>query len=256
MTTPTLPDEYLAATVREKLQYHRLRPGIFRDQHGREWSCQLSTETLHPASPLTPVGWKAPYPMLVPPAKYLGMGRAFGTVEIDYDQWLRDIHEGRRAYDEQVMEWARRLYGGAALQAIKAGDPDLRRVAGPGPMSPEFVRAMKAGVSKWALGLPHPSGVPYPTPKWAEAELHTLQVYETWDGTDVDTAVDATKYADEEPVFGWDETAGEARDDEPATVAAAAERRDAELAEARARYGDAVVEPAPVTRSRGRPRAR
>lgn len=250
MTAAAIPDEFLAATVREKLQYHRLRPAILRDQHAREWSCQLSTETLEPATPCTPVGWTAPHPYLVPPAKYQRQGRSFGTLEIDYDGWLRDIHQARREYEEQVMEWARKLYGGAALQAIKNRDADLRRMAGPGPMSPEFVRAMKSGASKWALGIKHPSGMTYPTPAWAASELDTLQVYETWDGSDVDTAVDAARYADEEPDLGWADD--EAQETDAAAVAAEA-----------ARYGDAAPElapaPAPVAaaaRPRGRPRKR
>lgn len=242
MTSPALGDEFLAATVREKLQYHRLRPATLRDQHGREWSCQLSTETLHPATPCTPVGWRAPHPYLVPPQKYLAQGRSF-TLEIDYDAWLRDIHQARREYEEQVMEWARKLYGGAALQAIKSGDADLKRMAGPGPMSPEFVRAMKSGASKWALGIPHPSGVPYPVPAWAQSEMDTLQVYETWDGSDVDTAVDPSRYADEEPELGWhDDT-----DPMPDAALAAADA---------ARYGDAAPELPPPARPRGRPRGR
>lgn len=244
MTAAAIPDEFLAATVREKLQYHRLRPALLRDQHGREWSCQLSTETLEPATPCTPVGWSAPHPYLVPPAKYLLRGRTFGTLEIDYDGWLRDIHQARREYEEQVMEWARKLYGGAALQAIRNKDADLRRMAGPGPMSPEFVRAMKSGASKWALGIKHPSGVPYPVPQWAASELDTLQVYETWDGSDVDTAVDPTRYQDDEPDLGW------ADDGEPmpAAVGAAADP-DA------ARYRDDEAAPA-APRRRGRPSRR
>jgi hypothetical protein len=198
MTSPMLSDEMLNATVQQKLQYHRMRPAVFRDQHGRRWSAQVSTDTLSPCTPLTPVGWQAPYPMLMPDGKYLVMGGAFGELVIDYDRWLRDLFDGRRAYEQQVLEWARKLYGGAAMEMIRKGDPDLQRVAGPGPMNPEFVRAMKSGANKWVLGIRRPDGTPYPVPTWAAEHLWTLQVTETWDGSDVDTSVDASRYADAE----------------------------------------------------------
>lgn len=250
MTTP-MADEMLGATVREKLQYHRMRPATYRDQHGRMWSCQVSTETLHPTTPLTPVGWRAPFPMLVPDAKYLTIGEAFGELVIDYDRWLKDVADARKEYDLWVLECARRLYGGAALQAIKNAEPELRRMAGPGPISPEFIRAMKSGASRWALGLPHSSGRPFPVPAWAEAELWTLQVHETWDGTDVDTAVDAARYADEEPV-GEDEQARLERLEAQARYGDVEELADPEAAPSFA----PIRAPLPPNEKRGRGRPR
>jgi hypothetical protein len=241
MTAPAFDtDGMLASTIQGKLQYMRMRSAMFRDQHGRQWACEISTETLHPCTPLMPVNFRAPHPMLVPPAKYLQVSNVFGEIVIDYDGWLIDVANARREYDAWVMEAARHLYKGAALDMIRAGDPDLIKFCGPAPMSPEFVRAMKSGVSKWVLGLLPTSS---PIPAWAQKEMHTLTVIETWDGSDVETGlIDAEKYRDDDVI---DEDADER----------------AERLAAAARYGDieddadpsASPDFQPLPRKRGRP---
>jgi len=241
MTAPAFDSEgMLASTIQGKLQYMRMRTARFRDPHGRQWSCEISTETLHPCTPLTPVDFRVPHPMLVPPAKYLNVSNVFGELTIDYDTWLVDVANARREYDAWVMEAARHLYKGAALDMIRAGDADLIKFCGPAPMSPEFVRAMKSGVSKWVLGLLPKSA---PVPAWAQKEMHTLTVVETWDGSDVETGIDVDRYRDDDAI------------DEDADAMA-------ERLAAAARYGDVeddadpfgLPQTEPIKRGRGRPR--
>lgn len=205
MTAPTADSLLDAVVHREKLQYHRLRPATYRDPHGRRWSTQVNTDTLHPATTLTPLDWAAPHALLVPPAKYLRVSEVLGELGIDYDRWLADVTVSRRDYEQHVMHCARQLFNAGAVDAIKRNDPDLRALAGVGPMSPEFVRAMKANlvdptVGRWPLGLPGTHGQPLPMPRWAVAEWQSLQVIETYDGSDVDTTLDVTRYADDEAV--------------------------------------------------------
>lgn len=200
MTAPAFDTNgMLGSTIKEKLQYERMRSATFRDQHGRKWSCAISTETLHPCSPLIPADFRTPHPYLTPPAKYLQIGTAFGEIVIAYDAWLTDVSEARREWDNWLRECAILMYKGAAVAMMQAQDADLLKMAGPAPMSPEFIKAMKSGESRWVLGLRRADGTKPATPSWAHAILHTLQIVETWDGGYVDTSVQAGRYADDEP---------------------------------------------------------
>jgi hypothetical protein len=61
----------LGATIKVKGQQDYRRPAEFRDQHGRGWATQIDTQTMAPCVALSPYGWSAPLPALVPPQKYL-----------------------------------------------------------------------------------------------------------------------------------------------------------------------------------------
>lgn len=205
----------MSATVeRKKLQHNRMAPGRYRDPHGRLWSCQISKETQQPTTPLTPVGWKSPNPMLTPPQKYLEFGEVQGEMAINYDRWLQDNGEAWKERDGWVMECAVKLFNVGAVRAIKDNDPELMKLAGPGPMSPEFIKAMKANLidsraGRWALGLPGANGKPLPMPSWAAAQMATLAIHETYDGSDTDMVIDASRYYDDD---GAIEDAQEAAD--------------------------------------------
>lgn len=196
MTAPFT--EMLGSTVKERMFIDRVRTEIWTDQHGRDYSTQVDKETGHPATPLTAVGWKPPFPTLYPPAKYLTVqpGRA-GRLLVDYDRWLIDARDAEKEYSVWVLQVARQQFGAAALQRIQERDADLRRLAGPPPASVEFVKAMKAG-NKWALGMLRMDGSRYPMPPWAEPIADTLIPVESWDGSSVDTVVDPSAYPDVE----------------------------------------------------------
>jgi len=197
MTAPMM-DQMLGSTVRERMFHERVVPAVLQDQHGRHWSTQLDQATLHPATPITPDGWDAPFAMLYPPTKYLTFPKAaFGRLTIDYDRWLIDAADAEKEYRNWLLQVARTQFGAAALQKIQENDADLRRLAGPPPASMEFIKAMKAG-NKWALGLLRPDGARYPMPPWAASIVDTLMPIESWDGTGIETAVDASAYPDVE----------------------------------------------------------
>ena len=189
-------DAMLGSTIRERMWHDKVRPALYYDQHGREYSTQQDKETGDPAAPLTPTTWKAPFPTLYPPAKYLTFPKHRpGTVVIDYDRWIIDTNEAETEYRTWVLQVARQQFGAAALQRIKENDADLRRLAGPPPASVEVIKAMKAG-NKWALGLLRPDGTRYPMPPWAEELANTLVPHESYEGTGVLTDVDASAYPD------------------------------------------------------------
>lgn len=197
MTAPMM-DQMLGSTVRERMFHERVVPARLQDQHGRWWSTQLDQATLHPATPLTPDGWAAPFAMLYPPAKYLTVPKgAFGQLRVDYERWLIDAADADKEYRQWLLQVARTQFGAAALQKIQEGDADLRRLAGPPPASIEFIKAMKAG-NKWALGIPRFDGSAYPMPPWAAAIVDTLVPAESWDGTGVDLEVEPAAYPDVE----------------------------------------------------------
>lgn len=198
MTSP-LMESMIGSTVKERMWADRVRVGTFRDQHGRTYSTMVDKETGDPAAPLTPVSFRAPFPALYPPAKYQTFPRdQMGVMVIDYDQWIVDLSDAWKGYREELLFWARKEFGGAAIRAVEEGHPKLRELAGPPPASVEFVRAMKAGVSKWVLGIAKPDGSRYPMPPWAADIVDTLAVHESYDGTGVLTDVNPDDYRDVE----------------------------------------------------------
>jgi hypothetical protein len=196
--TSSMLESMLGSTLKEQMWHNKVRPAVLQDQHGRSWSTKIDTTTLHPACPLTPDGWQAPFAMLYPPPKYQTIASgAFGRLVIDYDLWLIDAHDAEREYQTWVLQVAKQQFGAAALQKIREGDADLRLLAGPPPASSEFIKAMKSG-NKWALGIRKLDGTTYPMPPWAKDLVDTLLPTESWDGSSVNTTVDASAYPDVE----------------------------------------------------------
>jgi hypothetical protein len=189
----------LGATLKRKGQQDYRRPAVLRDQHGRRWATQIETETMEPCIAMSPSGWSAPFPALVPPQKYLKTNASeFGLVSIDYDQWIIDLSDSAREYRVHLLEVAQKHFGAAAIRAIEERDPKLRVLAGPPPGALEFVRAMKSG-NKWALGLLRPDGLRYAMPPWAAPLADTLLPIETWGGSGVDIDASAAEFPDVEP---------------------------------------------------------
>lgn len=191
------------ASLKDRQYRDLVRFMVYRDQHGRRWSGNASRETGVPEGTVTPHGWRAPFAMLYPPAKYLtyALDGDMGLVTVDYDRWLIDTADAWSDYQNWLMQVAQKHFGAAAIQKIEEQDANLVALAGPSPMHIEFVRAMKAG-NKWALGIPRSDGTPYPMPPWAAKYERTLMTREAFDGADIGLTVNAADYPDVE-----DETA-------------------------------------------------
>lgn len=198
MTAPMT--DALGATIKRKSQQDYRRAAVLRDQHGRKWGTQIESETMEPCVAMTPFGWSAPLAALVPPQKYLlTSGTEFGVITVDYDRWIIDLSDAEREYRDHLLQTARQHFGAAAMRAIDERDPKLKQLAGPPPSSSTYVKAMKAGTSKWVLGIPKPDGTRYPMPPWAVGELDSLKPVETYGGTGVDLGGDdGTQYLDVE----------------------------------------------------------
>ena len=235
MTAPMT--DALGATIKRKSQQDYRRAAVLRDQHGRRWGTQVESETMEPCVAMTPFGWSAPLPAMVPPQKYLiTSGTEFGVIVIDYDRWIIDLSDAEREYRDHLLQTARQHFGAAAMRAIDERDPKLKQLAGPPPAATTYLKAMKAG-NKWALGILKPDGTRYPMPPWAVDELDSLRAIETYGGTGVDLgADDAALYPDVE--------------DTDAELAIAAADRMA----AAAQYADLdeLVNPEPSTKRRSR----
>lgn len=241
MTAPLT--EALGATIKVKGQEDWRRPATLRDQHGRTWATQINKETLHPVIAMTPAGWRSPFATLTPAQKYLKVPQhEFGMVFVDYDQWIVDWSDAEREYRDHLLQVARKEFGAAAMRAIDERDPKLRLVAGPGPQSVEFVKAMKAG-NKWALGIPRADGTPYPMPPWAEPLADSLRLIETYDGSNIAQDVTIDMYPDVDDDTG---------DDGP-TIAARYGAAEA-YADLEETVDPDAVHGEPMRRGRGRPR--
>lgn len=196
MTAPAINLTSDMPLPREVQQQDTMRTMEYTDQHGRTFVAVASNKTLEPCGPLTPVGWHAPLPMMVPPTKYFTFHPArVGRTVIDYDRWITDIANAEREYGVWVLQVAKREFGAAALQKIESRDHGLQMLCGPSPQSSEFVKAMKAG-NKWALGIARMDGTAYPRPAWADPHVDGWIHESTYDGGEVDVRADPTAYPD------------------------------------------------------------
>lgn len=196
MTAPAINLTSDMPLPREIEQQDTMRAMRFRDQHNRPYSTVVSKETMVPCTSLTPVGWDAPLPMMVPPTKYFTFDpNETGRTVIDYDRWIRDLGAAERDYRDWVLQVAKQQFGGAALQKIESRDRGLQALCGPAPQSVEYVKAMKAG-NKWALGIARPDGTPYPRPQWADEYFDGWIFESTFEGSDIETNVTADMYPD------------------------------------------------------------
>lgn len=184
-------------SVKERSQPDSMMPMILTDQHGREFSTQLSKDSGHPTTMLTAVGWRPPLQSMVPPQKYFtfGKGARLGQTRIDYERWIVDYTNAHKEYEVELRTWAKRAFQMGAARAIAERDPELIALAGQPPQHVDFIKAMASG-NKWALGLPRPDGGAYPMPPWAEPLLDSWRVIETYDGSDVDVTWDAADFPD------------------------------------------------------------
>lgn len=241
MTAPAINDAFDMPLPKEVQQQDTMRGMTFTDQHGRKWSTVVSMKTLDPCAAMTPIGWRAPLPMMVPPQKYMTFrADEIGRVWIDYDRWITDLSMAEREYGVWVMQVAKQQFGAAALQKIEAKDHGLRVLCGPPPQSSEIVKAMKSNESQWVLGIPHTDGTPRRRPAWADAYVEGWVFESTFDGGDVDVSVQAGAYRDD------DEDAAAIADRLASASQYADDEDDADP--------DAAPDFQPIKRGRGRPR--
>lgn len=132
------------------------------DQWGRMWLLQIEKATFQAAGAIEACFTD---PMNTP-MKYLSVpeGR-LNTIVIDYPQWIRDLEQANREYDDRAADVAHQLYGEGFARALKRRPPELLRIIGrERPMDPEIVRKAMDG-DRVLLGLePAPAPVA-PTPK-------------------------------------------------------------------------------------------
>lgn len=122
---------------------------IVRDQHGRRWESQYDKVGGDLTGQIYPKGWTAP---LIPHQKYIKTDtESPGIIRIDYDEWLADIRERRRDWENDGRRYAENM----SMTLLK-GDawkeaPEVLRLCGSPPMDEIYVLACKKN-SRWALG--------------------------------------------------------------------------------------------------------
>lgn len=173
----------------EREQWERRTGMIFVDQHGRKYSVEIDKEAMAPVSPLSPHDFKQPVPT---PPKYLKIfPERLGYTEVDYQTWKRDLLAAGMARTTKMRKLAEDMYGAAFGKMMENPPPELLAKVGPGPIPIEFVLAMEAGKSPWALGLRKPGGGYYPKPKWVTPSLEEQllsALRTTWSGDDANWA--------------------------------------------------------------------
>lgn len=246
----------MAKPAGEREQWETRTSVTMTDQHGREYSCEMDKETMNPVGIPTPRNFRQPVPT---PSKYLNpvKGR-LGQLFVNYTEWKRDILAAEQARTIRLRQLAEKTYGNAAPKMLEDPPGDLLYKLGHGPIPIEFVMAMEAGKSPWALGLRRPDGRYYPKPKWVTEDLEKrkdLALSQAWSGEGMggDLPMAAPGQFEDEPVE---------YDDIPFALADEDEIVDELPAEAMvgAGYGSIgsqqviAVADAPAKRGRGRPR--
>jgi hypothetical protein len=193
----------MAKPAGELEQWETRRGVTMRDQHGREYTAEMDIRTMGTVGPITPRNFRQPIPT---PAQYLAPVKdQLGVVRIDYDKWKRDLMMAEGARITKLRGLAEKMYGNAFATVLKDPPGELLFKLGAGPLPVEFVMAMEAGKSPWALGLRRPNGQPYPKPSWVTKELEARMaaaLNTVWSGFDSATElpVAAEGQFEDEPV--------------------------------------------------------
>ncbi|MHB1310636.1 MAG: hypothetical protein ACYC3L_01375 [Gemmatimonadaceae bacterium] len=199
---------------------------LVTDQHGREWEGEFDLRTLTWVGPLhlriadPPVDIPLKY---VEPVKGPNGRNVAGRVIVREERWLKDTLERLVEWRQDMTLRAKAMYPSNYGEMLKNPSRDLLVEVGPGPIHPDFIRAMMAG-NKWALGLTNKK------PSWVtDAMLEGAA---------------ALKRA-----FGWRETVGELGEIDPSLFPDADD--EDELPET---DDETEAEAVPVRRGPGRPR--
>lgn len=233
----------------EQEQWERRRSITARDQHGREYHCEVDKDTMGYVGLPTPKNFRSPIP--VPNKHFKQVKGELGRFHIDYPNWKRDLMLAESARTVRMRQLAEKMYGNAFSTMLKDPPGDLLYKLGAAPVPIEFVMAMEAGKSPWALGLRQKNREYHPIPKWVTPDLKqrmdealsTGWTGAAWADADLPVALDG-QFEDEPVASGDDEPDAIFQDEEivdeaPFAIAGAG------------READVVI---PVERGRGRPR--
>lgn len=195
--------EFRSVDETAKRHANWVRPGVWFDQHGREWAAQEHIKSGHPIGSLMPEGWAPPHVDLLPPPNCFAYPtKRNGTTQILYARWRAENTNAWKTWRNNRSEFARKLFKNRAAEAIKEDDASVIELVGPTPLAEEFLAAMERG-NRWVLGLSNPAtGLPYPRdymPQWAQGTIwNTLKRFETFGGAGESTTFDDNLFADED----------------------------------------------------------
>lgn len=197
----------------EMEQAEKLMTWTIVDQHGRKWAASVNKygyrakprpdgrgaikEPLMAfVSPPTPLGWKPPYPELIPPAEVMRQEPSNPQgMTIDYEAWHGMAVDAATEYANGLRILAQERYPSNPGEAIENPPADLKKLAGRRPVHPDFVLAMMNN-NRWALGLPSlKTGALYDTPAWTSEILDTIG--SLW-APKRNPEVEASRFADED----------------------------------------------------------
>lgn len=141
---------YDPANAGRSLQAERRTEMRWEDQHGRWYYASMDVKTRLPATPLIADNWKAP---IMPPSEFFTFDpKRAGRCKVEYERWEDFAIGQQRAHDDDVREFAQKMFPNTWAREIAEGNPLLYEKAGKPPIHVELIRAAAAG-NKWALGL-------------------------------------------------------------------------------------------------------
>jgi hypothetical protein len=169
-------------------QHDQRKAVKYKDQHGRPWSAWIELRTGDPCTIISPKGWTAP---VMPPQNYLKLDPEVpGKLDIQYDQWEKDLVKDDRDWYRRGNEYGIQRFG-EQHDADSPFNATILDKIGARPRVPKTVtpfhlpagaaalpvQAAKSG-NLWALGLKGPNGE---TPKMPEklAAFYTVSTTES-----------------------------------------------------------------------------
>ena len=145
--------EVSPASEREpKSQYETRETRIFRDQHGRRWTCRVEKRSQQPVGRWSAVDFTAPLDV---PGEYMSIvATEDGTnqVQIDYARWVDVLEAAHREYADRERKLLQTKFDADWHQYVNDVPPEIRQFLGPRPDPVEpVVAAMQH--NSWVLGL-------------------------------------------------------------------------------------------------------
>lgn len=132
-------------------QAQRRRPIVVKDQYGRKWESTIDTISQGTCAPINPKGW---VDVLNTPVKFKRLAKdedGMLSIEIMVDDWLTELEQKHREYDQKLYGDAMMLFGAEGPSAYEERKPALVNYTGEPPQAVEPILALK-DENSWILG--------------------------------------------------------------------------------------------------------
>lgn len=182
-----------------KSQYETRESRVFRDQHGRRWTCRVEKKSGQPVGSWHKMDWTAPLDV---PGEYMlikATDDGSNVVEIQYPTWITTLEDAHREYEKRERQLLQARFDDEWHKYREQVPEDIRLFLGRKPDAVEPVVAAMQG-NAWVLGLT--TRVDLRLVKWLEPVAVETPVSKYGDFSAVVSAEDVEEDADPDALGG------------------------------------------------------